>query len=365
MGQQQLAAYLQLIQALLSCPQGEEWIQLKRYESLVDAQFIEVMEQVAAQLHQQGNSEAATFLNNWAAKLHHIFFKEIALPSSQEDLSEAYLTLIQKLLSCPEGLEDDLIAEHKALIGPGLVHEMREVARQLRDQDEIAMALTLEKMASQLNQIWIREHNFQPDFQKVASDKAIPLEGFAIAPQESPESADAMAQPSKGIAPTVMTTSVPSEPLQAQPLDDDIDDLWDSAASYPQMDLQKDLLTNPQAEAAVAVEAAGAVPTQSISLEPDVYQAIATSLRAIAEALQRPSNPLSHLEALERACNAEWQLTTEEIEQLIGTRPRCHGEEIVYNRGNWCFTKVGQIGNQTAWQVSKCHKPELKELKLS
>ncbi len=336
MEQQQLAAYLKLIQALLSCPQGEEWIQLKRHESLVDAQFIEVMEQVAAQLHQQGNPEAATFLNNWAAKLHHIFFKEIALPSLPEDISEAYSSLIQKLLACPEGLEDDLIAEHKALIGPGLVHEMREVARRLRDQDELAMALTLEKMASQLNLIWIREHNFQPNFQKVPSNRAIPLEGFAIAPPSFKEQADA-------IAPTVMTTATPSEPLQAdtsQQLDIDVDDLWNSATSYTQKDFQANL----QSEAG---------PIQATSLEPDVYQAIAAGLKAIAKALQRLSNPLSHLDSLERACNTEWQLTTEEIEQLIGTRPRCPGEESVYNRGNWRFTKVGQIGNQTAWQVSK------------
>jgi hypothetical protein len=331
MQQQQLAAYLNLIQELLSCRQGEEWIQLKRHESLVDAQLIEVMEQVAAQLHQQGNSEAATFLNNWAAKLHHIFFKEIVPPTSQEDISEAYLALIQKLLSCPEGLEDDLIAEHKSLIGPGLVSEMREVARQLREQDEIAMAITLEKMASHLNQVWMHEHDFRADFQKVPGDKA-------IAPQNPNESKE----PDDAIAPSMPTASVPVESLEsntAQVLDDDIDDLWNSAAS----DSREYTST-----------AADAVSPPAKALEPDGYQAIAANLKAIAEALQRSNDPLSHLEALERACKAEWQLTTGEVEQLIGTKPRCHGEEIVYQRGNWCFTKVAHIGTQTGWQVSKC-----------
>jgi hypothetical protein len=351
MEQQQLAAYLQLIQELLSCPQGEEWIQLKRHEALVDAQLIEVMEQVAAQLHQQGNSEAAIFLKNWAAKLHHIFFKEIAPPASQEDISEAYLTLIQRLLSCPEGLEDDLIAEHKSLIGPGLVHEMREVARQLRDQDEIAMAITLEKMASHLNQMWMREHNFSSDFQKARSDKA-------IAPPTPPENQEPK-EPDDAIASTVATTATPFEPPDAdssQWLDDDIDDLWNSAASYPQTDLQSDLQSDskPNSPPVVAVESAEAVPPQPTVLEPDVYQAIAASLQAIAEALQRSGDPLGHLEALERACEAEWQLTTGEVEQLIGTKPRCNRKEEVYQRGNWCFTKVAHIGTQTAWQVSKC-----------
>lgn len=331
MEQKQLTDYLKLIQNLLSCPRGEEWIQLKHYESLVDAQLIEVMEQVAAQLDQKGNSETATFLNNWAAKLHHIFFKTVPLPSSQEDISEAYLTLIQKLLSCPEGLEENLIAEHKSLIGPGLVHEMREVARQLRDQDEIAMALSLEKMANHLHQVWIREYNFQPDLRKVPTDEV-------IAPKEESEAPET----------PLITKAAPSKTFQhntSQLLDDDIDDLWNSAATYS------------PAATVTAVEAEGAVPTQTTtqttSLEPDVYQAIAASLKAIAETLQRASNPLRHLEALEQAYNAEWQLTTDEIEQLIGTKPRCHGKEIVYQRGNWRFTQVGHIGNQTAWQVSK------------
>jgi hypothetical protein len=39
MQQQQLNAYLNLIQELLTCPQGEEWIRLKQHEDLVDAQF--------------------------------------------------------------------------------------------------------------------------------------------------------------------------------------------------------------------------------------------------------------------------------------------------------------------------------------
>ncbi len=56
---------------------------------------------------------------------------------------------------------------------------------------------------------------------------------------------------------------------------------------------------------------------------------------------------------LEQACSQDWQLTTEEVEQLIGVKPHCHKDETVYQRGNWCFTKVGKLDGQTAWQVSK------------
>ncbi|MEO1402118.1 MAG: hypothetical protein AAFV72_12845 [Cyanobacteria bacterium J06635_1] len=56
---------------------------------------------------------------------------------------------------------------------------------------------------------------------------------------------------------------------------------------------------------------------------------------------------------LEQACATKWQLTTDEVEQLIGVKPKCHGGETVYQRGNWRFTKVGKLGGQTAWQVTK------------
>ncbi|NJM97577.1 MAG: hypothetical protein HC800_10825 [Phormidesmis sp. RL_2_1] len=56
---------------------------------------------------------------------------------------------------------------------------------------------------------------------------------------------------------------------------------------------------------------------------------------------------------LEQACTAQWQLTTEEVEQLLGVRPKCHVHETTFYRGEWCFTKVGKLGTQTAWQVSK------------
>ncbi|MBE7385728.1 MAG: hypothetical protein F6J95_030595 [Leptolyngbya sp. SIO1E4] len=68
---------------------------------------------------------------------------------------------------------------------------------------------------------------------------------------------------------------------------------------------------------------------------------------------QRSPHPLWYLEVLEQACTANWQLTTEEVEQLIGVKPHCHRDETVYQRGNWRFTKVGKLGGQTAWRVSK------------
>ncbi|MEL6139443.1 MAG: hypothetical protein AAFR42_18805, partial [Cyanobacteria bacterium J06628_6] len=76
MTQQSLRIYLDIIQELLTCPSGEEWIRLKRHEDRVNPELVQVMEQVASQLIREGNREAAIFLHNWAAKLHHILVKE-------------------------------------------------------------------------------------------------------------------------------------------------------------------------------------------------------------------------------------------------------------------------------------------------
>ncbi|MGB7085113.1 MAG: hypothetical protein WBD47_06140 [Phormidesmis sp.] len=387
MEQQRLAAYLKLIQDLLSCPQGEEWIHLKRHEPLVDAQFVQVMEQVASQLDKHGNPETATFLYNWAAKLHHIFFKEVQLPSPEEDLSEAYLHFIEKLLSCPNGLEDDLILEHKSLVGPGLVHEMREVARQLRAQEEIATALSLEKFASQLNQMWIYEHNFQPHMQKTPiAETPAKKPDFERGPVVKMPVGSDMSEQVAGPS-AVAVTPAPADSFE--PLADESEDPWSTSSTdevvAPEAVSVGELepIAEPKATSMPEpITGSKAMPlgengSQAVLVGRD--DAIAEGLKAIATALQqlnqtlrsgdapqsafshrdrglgKSSSPLAHLEALERAHNAKWQLTTEEVEKLIGVKPRCHEKETVYQRGNWRFIKVGQLGNQIAWQVSKVH----------
>jgi hypothetical protein len=59
------------------------------------------------------------------------------------------------------------------------------------------------------------------------------------------------------------------------------------------------------------------------------------------------------MDILEKAEVAQWLLTTEEVEQLIGVKPQCHHDETSYQRGSWLFIKAGKIGSQIAWQVKK------------
>jgi hypothetical protein len=135
MNQQRLKAYLNLIQGLLDCPNGKEWILLRQHEDLVNPELVEVMEQVATHLAAEGNSKAAKFLHNWAGQLHHIL-TTTARPSANEDKSQAYLELIQSLLNCPKGSETEILAANQELIGPGLVQAMKQVASQAISQGD-------------------------------------------------------------------------------------------------------------------------------------------------------------------------------------------------------------------------------------
>ncbi len=116
MNQQSLKAYLDLIQALLSCPRGEEWILLRQNEKLVNPELVEVMEQVANHLAIEGDMRAAKYLHNWAGKLHHILTESVPTPKKDQDKTQAYVELIQALLNCPEGSEAEILAAHQELL---------------------------------------------------------------------------------------------------------------------------------------------------------------------------------------------------------------------------------------------------------
>ncbi|XZN92343.1 MAG: CHAT domain-containing protein [Microcoleus sp.] len=68
MDEQRFDACLQLIQALLECPNGEEDDILNAHQELVDADFVQVVEAVAENMAKNGESNAA-WLQNLAAQL--------------------------------------------------------------------------------------------------------------------------------------------------------------------------------------------------------------------------------------------------------------------------------------------------------
>jgi hypothetical protein len=160
MKHQRLKAYLALIQELLTCPQGEEWIRLRQHEDLVDAGLVQTLEQVATTLAQEGRQQEAIFLHNWAGQLHHI----LAQPRPQEpekNLSQTYLDFINALLEATPEEQQNLIVANQHLVTPGLVQMMRQISAQLAAQGDLETSSYLNRLAEELGKLWLHHHDFE------------------------------------------------------------------------------------------------------------------------------------------------------------------------------------------------------------
>lgn len=307
--QERLKAYVDLIQGLLSCPQGEEWILLRQYQDLVNPELVEVMEQVAHHLTVEGDIKAGKYLHNWAGKLHHILLDNAPLTQKNQDKTQAYIEFIQALLGCGDDCsESEIIEANEDLIDPGLIKMMRHIASKLAAEGDQSSAEYLHEMAADLNAVWLHKHQFEP----------------AYKPEIAPD-------------PWLDEDTEPSELSQAV-------DKSESLENFP----------SKQAEASVLPSAQSQVERE---LQPQQQlRAIANSLsqlEAILAANPKPVNPLWYMDVLEKALANNWILSTEEVEHLIGIKPHCHHDESTYQRGCWVFVKAGKIGSQIGWQVSK------------
>ncbi|WP_242017977.1 hypothetical protein [Synechocystis sp. FACHB-383] len=72
------------------------------------------------------------------------------------------------------------------------------------------------------------------------------------------------------------------------------------------------------------------------------------TLLSLMQSFNRRS-PLDKHRELEEAASHNWILSTTEIEELLGVKPK--GE--TFTRGCWIFRRSGKIGNQSAWIVEK------------
>lgn len=74
-----------------------------------------------------------------------------------------------------------------------------------------------------------------------------------------------------------------------------------------------------------------------------------TLVERIATALRPTSEPLAHLEQLEKAVVNNWLLSSADVKRVIGVQPK--GER--FTRGSFMFVRAGKIGSQAAWRVVK------------
>lgn len=345
MNQQRLQSYIQLIQKLLACPGGEEWILLRQNESLVTPELVQVMEQVAMQLANQRNVKEAKFLHNLAGQIHHLFVAQTVPRSDSADQSQAYLELIQALLNCPQGSEEELLTANQALIGPGLVQMMQEVASQMAARDNQEAAHYLQHWATELNRLWLQQHDFQPIFTKEPEPKHLD-DALVTPPPTSPPMQLLQPNPS---APTETNGDFWAEPLeepiQAQP------------PPLPPLETPSE----PTKPASVQ-DFAPISSLRHLAANEQMnhhLETIAKALTQLSETLappkQPPTNPLWYMDVLERACAGNWVLTSTEIQKLIGVQPTCPKGSEPFQRGCWFFVKAGKVGTQMGWHVTKEH----------
>jgi hypothetical protein len=306
-----IKADLDLIQELLSCPQGEEWILLRQNQELVNLELVEVMEQVANHLTAQGDLKAAKYLHNWAAKLYHILTESIAPPQNNQDRTQAYLELIQALLSCADGSELEILAAHQNLIGPELVKVIKQVASQMAVKGDQETASYLYDLAANLNRTWIEHHKFEPTYKpEIASDPWLDEDSLT--------------------------------PLDLTAVKTTLDNAEDNAATIASQKTEESSSLSTPAQ---------------IGQDERVLQLLATiadslvKLETTVASRIQPFNPFWYMDVLEKAEAANWIMTTEEVEQLIGIKPHCHHDETSYHRGSWVFVKAEKIGAQIGWKV--------------
>jgi len=98
-----------------------------------------------------------------------------------------------------------------------------------------------------------------------------------------------------------------------------------------------------------------------VSFSPDVVSLSADTITEpshssdlvdLVNAIASLKSPISHHEELEKACINNWLLSTSEIKQL-GFSVSCKNGKAYCDRGCWRFIKVGKVGHESSWKVSK------------
>jgi hypothetical protein len=292
MKKQELNAYLELIQALLDCSKGEEWNLLQQHEALITPQLLQVMDGVAQQFEAEGKANAATFLRQWGSQLAHLMqvAPQVETERPQEKTAD-YLNLIQALLECPKGSEPEILAQHPELLNPGLVQAVQQVSAQLAAKGNQDVALYLRHLAADISRML-----------QVA-------ESYGLGTQ--------------------VATPTPQAPV------------------VPMLFARQPFAT-PSGESVTERKLA--------SQDHDIFVAIAQSLvnlEAMISDRLPPLNPLWQLDILERAHQNEWILSSEQVEQLIGSTPQCPPGQNSFHQEGWIFAKVIPTGSHLGWRVSK------------
>jgi hypothetical protein len=83
--------------------------------------------------------------------------------------------------------------------------------------------------------------------------------------------------------------------------------------------------------------------------QSELLQFLSTALEAISRSLPA-AQPLANLEAIDRACEKGWLLSTSQLCELLGVRS-ISGQAI--ERYGFRFTRCGKNGREGAWAIAK------------
>jgi hypothetical protein len=319
----QLNTYLRLIEALLQCAKGEEWLLLQQHEELIDAELIGVMAQVTEQLNSEGNLPAAKFLHYWAAQLTHLLQQNPRTEPATENQSPSYFQLIQTILECEKGDEVAILSQHPDLIDEGLVQAMNQVAAQLAARGSQDTAIYLKHLAAEVNRVLVHSDEGQQQISSPVTN------GYVKSPVSQSCS-----------APSAASAVVNSPAILSGQSNNYTNGSIDPLVEIEIAKQQPDLITSSQL---------------SNHLE-ELLANISSRLEQLETSINKqhnPSNPLWYMSILEQADAQGWIISSDEVEQLIGTKPHCALDSNSFVRGCWKFEKAGKVGMQSSWRVTK------------
>jgi hypothetical protein len=335
-----LNAYVNLIEALLQCPKGEEWLLLQQHQESIDSELLTVMAQVTQRLNAEGNTAAAQFLHYWTVQLNHLLEQNATNQTPAQNRAENYLQLIQTLLGCAKGDELAILSQHPDLMDEGLIYTMNQVAAQLAAQGSQDIAIYLKHLAADVNRIWLH-----PGEGSAPSSAPSPNGRMDTPITRVPTVNELSADEDRSAVATAPTVTL-SPPLDRQveiPIGQEV-----AAANNRQPDEDRSSVT----EAAPTVRSSPPATNYIEELLTNISHRL-EQLEVLVSKQSTPPNPLWYMPILERVDRQGWIISSEEVEKLIGIKPHCESGHNFFMRGCWKFVKVGKVGTHSSWRVSK------------
>ncbi len=65
------------------------------------------------------------------------------------------------------------------------------------------------------------------------------------------------------------------------------------------------------------------------------------------------TDPLLPQKRLELLVEKQWEVSTSQLQEIIGSKPQLKKGQACYQRGSFLFYKIGKIGNESSWIVKR------------